>query len=59
MKNQKSKHPKSKGKILPPLPAGVTAEDVGRALVRQIKPVEKVATRESDKPPKHLESENE
>ena len=55
MKNQKSKRQK-RSVALPPLPERVTAEDIGRALVRQIKPVEKSETRESVK---HSESKNE
>ena len=53
MKNQKSKRQK-RSVALPPLPEGVTAEDIGRALVRQIKPVEPVepVTDESDRRPK-------
>ena len=39
-----------------PLPEEVTAEDIGRAMVRQIKPVEKSETRESGK---HSERNNE
>ena len=50
MKKQKSKREK-RSVSLPPLPEGVTAEDIGRALVRQIKPVEKSETRESGKHP--------
>ena len=42
MKNQKSKRQK-RSVALPPLPERVTAEDIGRALVRQIKPVEPIA----------------
>ena len=55
MKNQKSKRQK-RSVSLPPLPERVTAEDIGRALVRKIKPVEKSETRKSGK---HSESTNE
>ena len=55
VKNQKSKRQK-RSVSLPPLPERVTPEDIGRALVRQIKPVEKSETRESVK---HSENKNE
>ena len=47
---RKKKYEK-RGTALPPLPEEVTAEDIGRALVRPTKPVKPV-TDESDKPPR-------
>ena len=44
--NVKKKKRRSSDKIaLPPLPKGVTPEDIGRVLVQQIKPVQPVVNR--------------
>ena len=42
---KKKKRRSSDEIVLPPLPKGVTPEDIGRALIQQIKPVQPVVNR--------------
>ena len=55
---EKKRRRKDSDILLPPLPEGVTKEDIARALVRQVTPVKLVAN-ESDKPSNHSENKNE